>query len=47
MTDCDKRCAWYQYFATKSFVDPIEMVSALSPYIKNVVNGGRQQEAAA
>jgi len=47
MKECDKRCAWYQYFATKSFVDPVEMVSALSPYIKNVVNGGRQQEATA
>ena len=42
MAECDLRCAWYQYFATKGFVEPSEMASALSPYIQNIVNGGRQ-----
>ncbi len=43
MASCNKRCAWYQYFATRSFVDPFEIFSAIGPYIRNVVNGGKQQ----
>jgi len=42
MARCDLGCAWYQYFATKSFVEPMEMLSALSPYVRNMVEGGRQ-----
>ena len=42
MAECELRCAWYQYFATKSFVEPKEIASALSPYIQNLINGGRQ-----
>jgi len=46
MAECDLKCAWYQYFATKSFVEPTEIVSAISPYVQNLVNGGRQAIAA-
>jgi len=47
MAACDLRCAWYQYFATKSFVEPAEMISALSPYLENLVAGGRQPSKSA
>jgi len=45
MTTCNLRCAWYQYFATKSFVEPGEVISAFSPYLRKILQGGKQSEA--
>ena len=42
MAACDVRCAWYQYFATQSFVSPRELLSAWMPYYRDLVGGGRQ-----
>jgi MoaA/NifB/PqqE/SkfB family radical SAM enzyme len=33
MTKCDRRCGWYQYFATDVYSSPISFASSLSPYI--------------
>lgn len=33
MKKCDKRCGWYQYFATDSFVSPFSMISSLNSYL--------------
>ncbi len=46
MSVCDIRCGWYQYFATQSFVNPSEILSAWMPYFRDVLNGGRQPVAA-
>jgi MoaA/NifB/PqqE/SkfB family radical SAM enzyme len=45
MASCDLRCGWYQYFATQSFVSPREVISAWSPYFRDILNGGRQPVA--
>lgn len=42
MAACDIQCAWYQYYATSSFVSPRELASAWMPYFRDLVNGGRQ-----
>jgi MoaA/NifB/PqqE/SkfB family radical SAM enzyme len=46
MAACDIQCAWYQYYATSSFVSPSEVISAWMPYYRDLVNGGRQPIAA-
>jgi MoaA/NifB/PqqE/SkfB family radical SAM enzyme len=33
MSQCDRRCGWYQYFATDVFASPRSLYSSLSPYI--------------
>lgn len=33
MKNCDRRCGWYQYFATDVFASPRTLVSSLSPYL--------------
>jgi len=33
MKNCDRRCGWYQYFATDVFASPRTIVSSLKPYI--------------
>lgn len=33
MSKCDRRCGWYQYFATDVFASPRSLYSSLSPYI--------------
>jgi MoaA/NifB/PqqE/SkfB family radical SAM enzyme len=33
MENCDRRCGWYQYFATDVFSSPTSIISSLSPYI--------------
>jgi len=33
MKECDRRCGWYQYFATDVFSSPKTIMSSLSPYI--------------
>jgi len=47
MATCDVQCAWYQYYATQSFVNPRELMSAWMPYYRDLVGGGRQSMAAA
>ena len=42
MAACDLQCAWYQYYATQSFVNPRELLSAWAPYYRDLINGGRQ-----
>ncbi len=37
MYACDRDCHWYQYFATDSFVSPRNMLSALSPYLSDIL----------
>lgn len=37
MGQCDKQCHWYQYFATDSFVSPRTGLSALGPYISDIL----------
>jgi MoaA/NifB/PqqE/SkfB family radical SAM enzyme len=45
MAACDIQCAWYQYYATSSFVSPREIASAWMPYFRDLVNGGKQPVA--
>jgi len=33
MKECDRRCGWYQYFATDVFSSPKTIFSSLSPYL--------------
>lgn len=33
MQHCDRRCGWYQYFATDVFASPRSLYSSLSPYL--------------
>ena len=33
MAQCGRRCGWYQYFATSSYVSPHTVFSALQPYL--------------
>ena len=33
MKRCNRRCGWYQYFATDVFASPSTIVSSLSPYL--------------
>lgn len=37
MSECDKQCHWYQYFATDSFVSLRTGISALKPYISDIL----------
>lgn len=45
MSSCELRCAWYQYFATQSFVNPKEILSAWMPYYRDLLHGGIQPVA--
>ncbi|HYU07690.1 MAG TPA: radical SAM protein [Thermoplasmata archaeon] len=47
MAACDIQCAWYQYYATQSFVNPRELLSAWMPYYRDLLNGGKQPTFAA
>jgi MoaA/NifB/PqqE/SkfB family radical SAM enzyme len=33
MKNCERRCGWYQYFATDVYTSPISLFSSLSPYV--------------
>ena len=33
MKECNRKCGWYQYFATDVFASPSSIASSLSPYI--------------
>jgi len=33
MRNCNRRCGWYQYFATDVFASPWSLASSLSPYL--------------
>jgi MoaA/NifB/PqqE/SkfB family radical SAM enzyme len=37
MDQCDKQCHWYQYFATDSFISLRSGLSALEPYISDII----------
>lgn len=37
MRECERNCHWYQYFATDSFVSPRSMLSALEPYLSDIL----------
>jgi len=37
MQACDRNCHWYQYFATDSFVSPSSILSALEPYMSDIL----------
>lgn len=45
MAACDIQCGWYQYFATRSFVNPSELLSAWMPYFRDLLNRGKQPVA--
>jgi len=47
MAACDIQCAWYQYYATSSFINPRELLSAWMPYYRDLVNKGKQPVAVA
>lgn len=34
MKRCEIQCGWYQYFATPSFLNPLEFADAFAPYFK-------------
>jgi len=38
MNRCDLQCHWYQYFATDSFVSLRDGVSALQPYVSDILS---------
>jgi hypothetical protein len=40
MKACNKRCGWYQYFATNSFVSLREFLSAIKPYYDDLLLNG-------
>jgi len=40
MAECDRRCMWYQYFATRFYTHPIHTLSSLMPYISERVGLG-------
>jgi len=42
MSKCEIACGWYQYYATSSFVNPLEFFGAWSPYFRDLVDGGKQ-----
>jgi MoaA/NifB/PqqE/SkfB family radical SAM enzyme len=42
MMACNKRCGWYQYFATNSFASVWEFLSAIKPYYDDLLLNGRQ-----
>ncbi len=37
MAECERQCHWYQYFATDSFVSLKDGLSAIEPYISDVL----------
>jgi MoaA/NifB/PqqE/SkfB family radical SAM enzyme len=37
MKVCERRCGWYQYFATTAFVSPSTFMGAIRPYLKDLV----------
>jgi MoaA/NifB/PqqE/SkfB family radical SAM enzyme len=44
MSNCSKRCGWYQYFATNSFTSLREFLSAIKPYSDDILsNGGKKK----
>ncbi|ODS37716.1 MAG: hypothetical protein A7315_03855 [Candidatus Altiarchaeales archaeon WOR_SM1_79] len=44
MRSCNKRCGWYQYFATNSFTSLWEFLSALKPYYDDILMNGRNKK---
>ena len=46
MDECERQCHWYQYFATDSFVSPRSVLSALEPYMSNILGADRSRSSA-
>ncbi|UCG69377.1 MAG: radical SAM protein [Thermoplasmata archaeon] len=44
MRECNKRCGWYQYFATNSFTSLWEFFSAIKPYYDDLLMNGRKEK---
>ncbi|MEE9150338.1 MAG: radical SAM protein [Thermoplasmata archaeon] len=42
MMACNRRCGWYQYFATNSFTSLWEFFSAIKPYYDDILLNGKQ-----
>jgi MoaA/NifB/PqqE/SkfB family radical SAM enzyme len=40
MRACERRCGWYQYFATSSFTSVREFLSAIKPYYNDIFANG-------
>jgi MoaA/NifB/PqqE/SkfB family radical SAM enzyme len=41
MRDCNRRCGWYQYYATNSFTSVLEFLSAIKPYYDDLLGNGK------
>jgi sulfatase maturation enzyme AslB (radical SAM superfamily) len=44
MSNCSKRCGWYQYFATNSFTSILEFLSSIKPYYDDILSNGRKEK---
>jgi MoaA/NifB/PqqE/SkfB family radical SAM enzyme len=42
MRTCEKRCGWYQYYATNSFTSLWEFLSAIKPYYDDILSNGKK-----
>jgi MoaA/NifB/PqqE/SkfB family radical SAM enzyme len=45
MSQCSRRCGWYQYFATNSFTSMWEFLSAIKPYYDDIFSDGGKKES--
>jgi MoaA/NifB/PqqE/SkfB family radical SAM enzyme len=43
MNACNRRCGWYQYYATNSFTSFKEFLSAVKPYYEDILKNGKQK----
>jgi MoaA/NifB/PqqE/SkfB family radical SAM enzyme len=44
MKNCDRRCGWYQYYATNSFTSVWEFLSAIKPYYNDLLGNGSSKK---
>jgi MoaA/NifB/PqqE/SkfB family radical SAM enzyme len=42
MRNCQRRCGWYQYYATNSFTSIWEFLSAIKPYYDDLLGNGKE-----
>ena len=42
MKNCEKRCGWYQYYATNSFTSIREFLSAVRPYYDDILGNDKK-----
>ncbi|UCE37418.1 MAG: radical SAM protein [Thermoplasmata archaeon] len=43
MRICERRCGWYQYYATNSFTSVKEFLSAIKPYYDDIFANGKKE----